>query len=171
MVGGLEAAGVWDLVVQFAQGAANVPPVYFGVALIWTVAILSAVIDNVPVTIAFIPIIQGLGRTGMDIDPLWWALAFGAGFGGNGTIIGSTANIIVAGLSERTRHPITPRLWFRRGLPVMLLTCLIASIIFAVFYPGSDRRLTASRLASFLYDGSDRRSLGRHILAGSRRVT
>jgi Na+/H+ antiporter NhaD/arsenite permease-like protein len=70
----------------------------------------------------------------MDIGPLWWALAFGAGFGGNGTIIGSTANIIVASLSERTRHPITARLWLRRGFPVMLITCLIASILFAVFH-------------------------------------
>ena len=134
MVGGLEAAGVWDLVVDLAQGASAVPPVYFGVALIWMVAILSAVVDNVPVTVAFIPIIQGLGERGMDIGPLWWALAFGAGFGGNGTIIGSTANIIVTSLSERTRHRITPRLWLRRGLPVMLLTCLIASLLFTAFY-------------------------------------
>jgi len=135
LVGGLEAAGVWEIVVGLARGASNVPPVYFGLALLWTVAILSAVIDNVPVTIALIPIIQGLGRTGMDIGPLWWALAFGAGFGGNGTIIGSTANIVVTTLSERTRHPITPKLWLRRGLPIMLATCGIASVLFAIFYP------------------------------------
>ena len=98
------------------------------------VAILSAVVDNVPVTIALIPIIQGLGQAGMDIGPLWWALAFGAGFGGNGTLIGSTANIIVTSLSERTRHPITPRLWLRRGLPVMLVTCVIASALYAIFF-------------------------------------
>jgi len=134
MVGGMGAAGVWDLVVGLAQGAANVPPVYIGVVLLWTVAILSSVIDNVPVTIAFIPIIQGLGSTGMEIGPLWWALAFGAGFGGNGTIIGSTANIVVVTVSERTRHPITPRLWFSRGLPVMLLTCSIASVLYALFF-------------------------------------
>lgn len=134
LVGGLEAAGVWEAVVGLVQGARNVPPVVFGVGLLWAVAILSAVIDNVPVTIALIPIIQGLGRTGMDVGPLWWALAFGAGFGGNGTIIGSTANIIVASLSERTRHPITARLWLRRGLPIMLVTCLIASVLYSVFY-------------------------------------
>ena len=134
MVGGLEAAGVWDLVVNLAQGASNIPPVYFGLALLWTVAILSAIVDNIPVTIALIPIIQGLGEGGMNTGPLWWALAFGAGFGGNGTIIGSTANIVVASVSERTRHPITARLWLRRGLPVMLLTCTIASILFAAFY-------------------------------------
>ncbi|HEY5983981.1 MAG TPA: SLC13 family permease [Anaerolineales bacterium] len=134
MVGGLEAAGVWDLVVDLAHGANAIAPVYFGVAIIWIVAILSAVVDNIPVTIALIPIIHGLGENGVDIGPLWWALAFGAGFGGNGTIIGSTANMIVAGLSERTRHRITPRLWLRRGFPVMLLTCFVASVLFALFY-------------------------------------
>jgi Na+/H+ antiporter NhaD/arsenite permease-like protein len=66
---------------------------------------------------------------------LWWALAFGAGFGGNGTIIGSTANIVVASLSERTRTPITAALWNRRGLPVMVVTCLVTSILYVLFFP------------------------------------
>lgn len=134
MVGGLEAAGVWDAVVALVRDATRIPPVLFGVALLWTVAILSAVVDNVPVTVAFIPILRGLGEAGMDIGPMWWALAFGAGFGGSGTIIGSTANIIVTSLSERTRHPITAKLWMRRGLPVMLVTCAIASILYAIFF-------------------------------------
>ncbi|HSR20265.1 MAG TPA: SLC13 family permease [Anaerolineales bacterium] len=134
MVGGLEAAGVWEAVVSAVQMASNVPPVYFGIGLLWATAIFSAVVDNVPVTIALIPIIQGLGKTGMDIGPLWWAVAFGAGFGGNGTIIGSTANIIVTSLSERTRQPITAQLWLRRGLPIMLVTCLIASVLYYLLY-------------------------------------
>jgi Na+/H+ antiporter NhaD/arsenite permease-like protein len=70
----------------------------------------------------------------MNVGPLWWALAFGAGFGGNGTIIGSTANIIVANLSEKTRYPITSRLWTKRGLPVMLTACAIASILYTIMY-------------------------------------
>jgi Na+/H+ antiporter NhaD/arsenite permease-like protein len=134
MVGGLEAAGVWEVVIDAVKGAASIPPVWFGIGLIWTVAILSAIVDNIPVTIALIPIIRGLGASGVEVEPLWWALAFGAGFGGNGTIIGSTANIVVATLSEKTRQPITAGLWMRRGLPVMLLTCAIASILYAVFY-------------------------------------
>jgi Na+/H+ antiporter NhaD/arsenite permease-like protein len=104
------------------------------VGVIWVVAALSAVVDNVPITIAFIPIIHSLGDSGMDITPLWWALAFGAGFGGSGTIVGSTVNIIVADLSEKTRTPITPTIWNKRGLPVMLVTCAIASIMFIVVY-------------------------------------
>jgi Na+/H+ antiporter NhaD/arsenite permease-like protein len=134
MVGGLEAAGVLESIVSLLNGLSRIPPLWFGVSLIWIVAVLSAVVDNIPITIALIPVIRGLGETGMDVTPLWWALAFGAGFGGNGTIIGSTANIIVASLSEKTRTPITSRLWNRRGLPAMLLTCAIASLLYIVFY-------------------------------------
>ena len=134
MVGGLEHAGVMESIVGLLKRASDVPPILFGVALIWIVAALSAVVDNVPITIALIPVIQGLGEAGMDITPLWWALAFGAGFGGSGTIIGSTANIIVTTLSEKTRTPITSAIWNKRGLPVMLVTCAIASILFAIFY-------------------------------------
>ncbi|RPJ29071.1 MAG: citrate transporter [Chloroflexi bacterium] len=134
MVGGLEASGVLGSIVGLFRNASSVQPVLFGVLLIWVVAALSAVVDNVPITIALIPVIKGLGETGMDITPLWWALAFGAGFGGNGTIIGSTANIIVATLSEKTRTPITSKLWIRRGLPVMLTTCAIASILYTILY-------------------------------------
>lgn len=134
MVGGLEAAGVLDSIVGLMERLSSIPPIWFGVSLIWIVAALSAVVDNVPITIALIPVIRGLGASGMDVDPLWWALAFGAGFGGNGTIIGSTANIIVTTLSEKTRTPITSKLWNRRGLPVMLVTCVIASILYTILY-------------------------------------
>src|SRR5512139_241628 len=134
MVGGLEASGVLESIVGLFRGASHVQPVLFGVLLIWIVAAMSAVVDNVPITIALIPVIRGLGETGMNITPLWWALAFGAGFGGNGTIIGSTANIIVATLSEKTRTPITSKLWIQRGLPVMLATCAIASILYTILY-------------------------------------
>ncbi|MBI3168187.1 MAG: citrate transporter [Chloroflexi bacterium] len=135
MVGGLEHSGALETFVGVFQSGASMSPVLFGILVIWVVAALSAVVDNVPITIALIPIIQGLGNSGVDVDPLWWALAFGAGFGGNGTIIGATANIIVASLSEKTREPITSALWIKRGLPVMLVTCTIASILYAIIYP------------------------------------
>jgi Na+/H+ antiporter NhaD/arsenite permease-like protein len=134
MVGGLEHSGALEMVVRLFENASGISPVLFGVLVIWIVAAFSAVVDNVPITIALIPVIQGLGKTGMNIGPLWWALAFGAGFGGSGTIIGSSANIIVATLSEKTRTPITSALWLRRGLPVMLVTCAIASILYALIY-------------------------------------
>lgn len=134
IVGGLEKAGVLAQLVSVMDYAKDFPPALFGVLVIWVVAGLSAVVDNVPITIALIPVIEGLGKAGVNPAPLWWALVFGAGFGGNGTIIGSSANIVVAMLSEKTRTPITAGLWARRGMPVMIVTCVIASLIFWLAY-------------------------------------
>jgi len=135
MVGGLEAAGVLEGIVKLLENASVIPPVLFGVALIWIIGIISAFVDNVPITIAMIPVIQGLGASGMKIDPLWWALVFGAGFGGNGSIIGSTANIVVVSLSEKTRTPITAKQWNKIGFPAMLLACVVSSILYVLVYP------------------------------------
>ncbi len=135
MVGGLEKAGTLHVMASLLHHSVEMPPVLLGIITIWLVAGLSAVVDNVPITIALIPIIHELGATGVNILPLWWALILGAGFGGNGTIIGSSANIVVATLSQKTRNPINSRIWNRSGLPVMLLTCTIASLLFALVYP------------------------------------
>lgn len=134
MVGGLEYAGVLERLADVIVQGTALPTVVLGVIMIWSVAVMSAIVDNVPITIALIPVIIRLGTMGVEITPLWWALAFGAGFGGNGTIIGSTANVVVTSLSERTRNPITPSLWNKRGLPVMLTTCTVASGLYVAFY-------------------------------------
>lgn len=135
MVGGLEASGALGGVVASLEKLYTIPPVVFGLVLLWFSAGLSAFVDNVPITIALIPVLQGLEAHGVSVRPLWWALAFGAGFGGNGTIIGSTANIVVASISERTRTPITSKLWNKRGLPVMLVACSVASLLYLILYP------------------------------------
>jgi Na+/H+ antiporter NhaD/arsenite permease-like protein len=134
-VGGLEASGVLAAIANVIASAADLHPILLGVIMIWVVAILSAIVDNIPITIALIPVILSLDATGVNITPLWWAIVFGAGFGGNGTIIGSTANIIVVSLSERTRNPITSATWSQRGLPVMIAACAVASILFVFLYP------------------------------------
>lgn len=135
MVGGLESAGVLHQLAELIGQARNLSPIVFGVITIWVVAILSAIVDNIPITIALIPVFAELEGAGINVQPLWWALAFGAGFGGNGTIIGSTANVFVASLSERTKYPITSQLWNKRGLPVMIVTCFVGSILFILAYP------------------------------------
>jgi len=135
MIGGLEASGALKLVATAMVQAKDLPPAVMGLIILWSVALLSAVVDNIPITIALIPIIQNLGQAGLATGPLWWALVFGAGLGGNGTIIGSTANVVVASLSEKTRSPITNGLWNRRGLPVMLATCAGASLLYVIFFP------------------------------------
>jgi Na+/H+ antiporter NhaD/arsenite permease-like protein len=135
LIGGMEAAGVLESLAHLVARFGTVNPILFGVCLLWLVAGLSAIVDNIPITIALIPVIQGLGASGLELAPLWWALAFGAGLGGNGTIIGSTANIVVASFSERTRTPITSALWNKRGLPVMLATLLVTTILYIWAYP------------------------------------
>ncbi|MBN2085627.1 MAG: ArsB/NhaD family transporter [Anaerolineales bacterium] len=139
MVGGLESAGVLKLLAELISRLQVIPPLIFDVVFIWVVAFLTALVGSVPITIGLIPVIQQLELNGMNVIPLWWALAFGAGLGGNGTIIGSMANIIVASLSERTRTPITSKLWNKRGLPVMLATCTVISILYALWFPSFSR--------------------------------
>ena len=135
IVGGLEHSGALvgleTLIIRTGQGNLMLT----AMLILWLTAIGSALVDNIPITVALIPVIQHLGASGVDVGPLWWALAFGAGFGGNGTIIGSTANVVVVQVSKKTQHPITSREWMRRGLPVMFATCTIASILMLVAFP------------------------------------
>jgi hypothetical protein len=103
----------------------------------WVAAILSAVVDNIPFTVTMIPIVAGLQSQGLAVEPLWWALAIGVGLGGNGTHIGATANIICVAEAERSGLPaarIDPVRWLKIGLPAMLGSLVIASLIFAALY-------------------------------------
>ncbi len=134
LVGGLQASGLLEQVALSITGLAQSNLLLSGLVLIWSSAILSAVVDNIPFTIVMIPIIQSLSAQGVDITPLWWALALGAGFGANGTPIGSTANVIAVKLSERTRNPITTRAWLRIGLPVMVVVLVVASVLYALTF-------------------------------------
>jgi len=133
-VGGLEAAGVLGLLAGGVVGLAQANLLAASLLVLWVAAIASATVDNIPFTIAFVPVIQQLGHLGIPTSPLWWALALGAGFGGNATPIGSTANIIVVTLSEKTRTPITTRIWLSSGVPVMIVTCIVGSVLFALFF-------------------------------------
>ncbi|GIV65700.1 MAG: ArsB/NhaD family transporter [Chloroflexota bacterium] len=135
MIGGIQQAGVLDFFTDLVSRLVNLSPALAGVLLLWIVALLSSIVDNIPITITLIPIIQQISIPGLNTSFLWWALVFGAGLGGNGTIIGSTANVVVVGLSERTRLPITSKVWSKRGLPVMLLSCVVISILYGLALP------------------------------------
>ena len=132
--GGLEASGVLRTIADGMAELAGASLLGASLVMLWVAALLSAIVDNIPFTIAMIPVIEQLGFLGINSTPLWWALALGAGFGGNGTPIGSTANVVTVALSEKTRTPITMRVWVRSGLPVMLATCAVASLLFILFF-------------------------------------
>jgi Na+/H+ antiporter NhaD/arsenite permease-like protein len=110
-------------------------PLYLAITVIWVAAIASALIDNIPFTAAMIPVIISLQvQYDVNPEPLFWALAMGAGFGGNATPIGSSANVMTVAISERGPNPITTKEWARVGLPIMIITCVFATIFMAVFY-------------------------------------
>ncbi|MCU7810824.1 MAG: ArsB/NhaD family transporter [Candidatus Thiodiazotropha sp. (ex Notomyrtea botanica)] len=139
IVGGVEASGLLDLLGHQLAKLAQDPGMLLltGLLLMWVAAVLSAVVDNIPFTVTMIPIILGLESSGVNIAPLWWALALGVGLGGNGTHIGATANIIAVSESEKSGMPeakITPILWMRTGLPVMFFGLILASAVYWLFF-------------------------------------
>jgi Na+/H+ antiporter NhaD/arsenite permease-like protein len=108
---------------------------------IWLSAIASAFVDNIPFTVTMVPLLQSLTHHPniasafghLAVNPLWWALALGANLGGNGTLIGSSAGIIAAGISAKYGYPITFNGWFRIGFPFMLITVAIGMVSLILF--------------------------------------
>ena len=139
IVGGVEGSGLLDLLGHQLADVATDPKKLLVTALVvmWASAFLSAAVDNIPFTVTMIPIISSLQTKGVDVMPLWWALAAGVGLGGNGSHIGSTANIICVAEAERAGRPeyrITPIFWLKKGTPVMIVTLAIASVLMTVFF-------------------------------------
>ncbi len=92
--------------------------------------ILSGIIESVSLTVALVPVIQGLGSMhGIHLSPYWWALALGACLGGVSTPVGSSANVITVSLSERTDNPISFTRWIKVGVPLTVLNLTLASIL------------------------------------------
>ncbi|QMV39983.1 ArsB/NhaD family transporter [Cohnella cholangitidis] len=103
--------------------------------ILWLSAIASAFLDNIPFVATMIPMIQEMGLMGMDnLEPLWWSLALGACLGGNGALIGASANLIVAGMAAKEGHPITFMKYLMVGFPIMILTVIISSVYIYLRY-------------------------------------
>jgi len=103
--------------------------------LLWVSAIASAFIDNIPYTATMIPIVLQISYgANVELGPLIWALAFGACLGGNGTLIGASANVVMAGMSEEAGYPVSFNEFFRAGFPMMLLTTAIVSLYMVLVY-------------------------------------
>jgi Na+/H+ antiporter NhaD/arsenite permease-like protein len=129
IVGGLEATGALEIVANAISTLTTHGIVMASLVVLWSSALMSAVVDNVPFTIAMLPILAGLQAQGVPVGPLWWALALGVGFGGNATPIGATANVIAISASEKAGQPISSRAWLRKGIPTAIVACLLASAL------------------------------------------
>jgi len=102
--------------------------------ILWVSALGSAIVDNIPYTATAIPIVERMIETGLEGDPLWWALALGACLGGNLTIVGASANIVVANLAERDGHPLRFMQFFRYGAVVVAFSLVISTAYVWVRY-------------------------------------
>ncbi|DAC16541.1 MAG TPA: hypothetical protein D7I06_04690 [Candidatus Poseidoniales archaeon] len=105
------------------------------VIILWVSAVVSAFLDNIPYTATMIPIVLQIAwELSIDLEPLIWALAFGACLGGNGTLIGASANVVTAGMSEEAGYPISFNEFFKAGFPMMILTTFIVTLYMLLVY-------------------------------------
>lgn len=128
LVGGLKEVGLIDeiakSIIYYTEG--DVPRT--SLLILWTSGILSGFVDNIPFVAAMIPVILEFQEYGMtNLDPLWWALALGACLGGNGTLIGASSNVIVAGLAMKAKQPFTFMDFLKVGVPTALISFIISS--------------------------------------------
>ena len=136
VVGGLEKVGLIHMLAVTMMNATGTHYVILMLVLLWVSALCSAVLDNIPFVATLIPLIQQMQDAGLDVWPLWWAVSIGACFGGNGTIIGASANVVLTGIANRKGYPITFMDYLKIGLPMMLLSIVLATIYLLVIFGG-----------------------------------
>ena len=131
VVAGVEAAGVLKWLAEQLVAATGGNMVATAMAILWGSAILSAIVDNIPFVATMIPLIKNMAPAfggPENLMPLWWSLSLGACLGGNGTLIGASANLTVAGLAERAGHPIRFIPFMKIAFPMMLLSIAICTV-------------------------------------------
>ena len=141
LVGALVKVGVISALAMRVVSLTRGYPALSAISILWGSAVLSAVVDNIPYVAAMNPLVVDLARSlhpeiteyttlvhHPDILPLWWALALGACLGGNGTLIGASANVVIADLARKAGHPISYRQFFLIGCPVMLGSLLVSTV-------------------------------------------
>jgi Na+/H+ antiporter NhaD/arsenite permease-like protein len=130
-VKGIEEAGVLKILADKAISLTGGDMALTALTVLWVSAIVSAIVDNIPFVATMIPLIKSMAPTfggAENLMPLWWSLALGACLGGNGSLVGASANLIVAGFAERSGHRIRFLQFMALAFPLMLLSIVIASV-------------------------------------------
>ena len=137
IVAGVEHAGLLnilgDALVDFTGGDAAMT----AVSTLWLSAVVSAAVDNIPFVATMIPLVKSMGAAvggAAALEPVWWSLALGACLGGNGSLVGAAANVMVSGMGERAGYPISFMKFLKIGLPLMLLSIVIANVYIYLRY-------------------------------------
>lgn len=128
LVEGVVQVGIIAGVADWLAGQTAGDPTLASLALLWFSGGASAIVDNIPYTATAIPVVERLVETGLPADPLWWSLALGACLGGNLTLVGAAANVVVANQAARAGHPIGFFEFMRYGLVVTVVSLLIATV-------------------------------------------
>lgn len=132
LVGGLIEVGVINRLAELTLGLTNGDMTKTSMLVLWVSGIASATIDNIPFVATMIPLLQDIGtQMGItdpnQLNPLWWSLALGACLGGNGTLIGASANVIVAGMAQREGHGFGYMDFLKIGAPITIISLLIST--------------------------------------------
>lgn len=129
LVGGLEVTGIIHKVAQWSVDVTQGNTILMHVLILWLSAIGSAFVDNIPFVATMIPLIKSMGEISkMDVTSLWWTLSLGACLGGNGTLIGASANVVVSSLAAAQGRPISFISYMKIAFPLMLLSILISNV-------------------------------------------
>jgi Na+/H+ antiporter NhaD/arsenite permease-like protein len=129
LVGGLEVNGIIKWLAAGTMDLTGGDHTVTTISILWLSAIMSAFVDNIPFVATMIPLIQDMGAMGYsNLEPLWWALSLGACLGGNGTVIGASANVVALSLARK--HGLSVSFWqfMKVGFPLMLLSIVIATV-------------------------------------------
>ena len=128
VVGGMVQTGIITILGNALFDATGGNAMLLMMLILWGSALFSSVLDNIPFVATMIPLILSMKGDGMDVTALWWALSLGACLGGNGTLIGASANVVLSGISAKHGHPITFVQYLKVGFPMMLLSVLISTV-------------------------------------------
>lgn len=129
LVGALVETGIIKMLAAEAIKLTNGNVNATAMLILWMSAVASAFIDNIPFVATLIPLIQDMGQMGLsNLDPMWWSLALGACLGGNGTLIGASANVVVASMAAQRGRQISFIGFMKIAFPIMILTIAISSV-------------------------------------------
>ena len=128
VVGGLQKSGVISSMAEVMISFVGDNQALGIIIILWVSAIISSFLDNIPFVATLIPLILTMESSGVDVAPLWWALSLGACLGGNGTLIGASANVVLAGVSAKNGYPITFMQYTKVGFPLMLISIVISMV-------------------------------------------
>lgn len=135
IVGAMAETGVIEMLAHALIDATGGNVFVTMLVLLIGSAIISSFLDNIPFVATMIPILLAMESSGMDVTPLWWAVSLGACLGGNGTLIGASANVVLSDISKKNGHEITFVQFLKTGFPIMLLTVAIAGLYLVVRFP------------------------------------